>query len=117
MSYVEGFLIPVRTADRQAFLGHARRIDPIFIELGARRVVEAWGDDVPNGKVTDFPRAVQATDDEAVVFAWVEWPDRATRDAAMERMRTDPRMMAEPMPFDGKRMVFGGFATVIDLKA
>lgn len=117
MSYVEGFLIPVRTADRQAFLDHARRIDPIFLELGARRIVEAWGDNLPNGKVTDFPRAVHAKNDETVVFAWIEWPDRATRDAAMEKMRTDPRMMAEPMPFDGQRMVFGGFATMIDLKA
>lgn len=117
MSYIEGFLIPVRAANRQAFLDHARRIDPIFIELGARRVVEAWGDHVPRGEVTDFLRAVQATDDETVVFAWIEWPDRTTRDAAMEKMRTDPRMMAEPMPFDGKRMVLGGFATVIDMQA
>jgi uncharacterized protein YbaA (DUF1428 family) len=77
---------------------------------------------VPDGKVTDFRRAVQANDDEAVVFSWVEWPDKATRDAAMgkmeELMKTDPRMNPEknPMPFDGKRMIFGGFAPVVTVE-
>ena len=115
MAYIDGFVIPVKTADKQAFLDHARRIDKVFIEHGALRVVEAWGDDVPAGKVTDFARAVQATDDEAVVFAWIEWPDKKVRDAAMKAIQSNAAMMAEPMPFDGKRMIFGGFEPVVTL--
>jgi uncharacterized protein YbaA (DUF1428 family) len=91
-------------------------MDALFIEWGATRVIEPWGDDVPDGKQTDFKRAVQATPEETVVFSWIEWPDKATREAAMEKMRADPRMMAEPMPFDGKRMIFGGFTTVVTLE-
>jgi uncharacterized protein YbaA (DUF1428 family) len=117
MSYVDGFVIAVPTANKAQFLAHARLLDPIFLELGATRVVECWGDDVPRGKVTDFFGAVQATDDESVVFSWVEWPDKATRDAGMQKMMEDPRMdpAANPMPFDGKRMIFGGFEAVLDL--
>ena len=83
MSYIDGFVIAVPTANKQKFIEHARHFDPLFIELGAIRVIEGWGDDVPDGKVTDFRRAVQATAEETVAFAWVEWPDKATRDAAM----------------------------------
>jgi len=115
MAYIDGFVIPVKTADKQAFLDHARRIDKVFIEHGALRVVEAWGDDVPAGKITDFTRAVQATDDETVVFAWIEWPDKGVRDAAMKAIQSNAAMMAEPMPFDGKRMIFGGFKSVVTL--
>ena len=117
MSYIDGFVIAVPTGNRQAFLDHARSFDPLFIEAGAMRVVEAWGDDVAEGKVTDFRRAVQATADETVVFAWVEWPDKATRDAGVKKMMEDPRMdpAGNPMPFDGKRMIFGGFETLLDL--
>ena len=115
MSYIDGFIIPAPTADKDKFFDHAKRMDAIFIELGALRVVESWGDDVPDGKQTDLKRAVQAKPDETVVFSWIEWPDKATRDAAMLKLRSDPRMMAEPMPFDGKRMIFGGFATVVDI--
>ena len=119
MSYIDGFVIAVPTANRQAFIDHARKFDPLFLEFGATRVVEGWGDDVPDGKVTDFRRAVQATGDESVCFSWVEWPDKATRDAAMAKMMEDPRMdpAANPMPFDGKRMIFGGFDNVVDLGA
>jgi uncharacterized protein YbaA (DUF1428 family) len=118
MAYIDGFVIAAPTANKQAFLEHARRIDSIFIEFGALRVIECWGDDVPDGKLTDFKRAVQAKPDETVVFSWIEWPDKATRDAAMEKFRNDPRMNNpnEPMPFDGKRMIFGGFAPALDLK-
>ena len=116
MPYIDGFVIPVRTADRQAFIDHAERIDRLFLEYGALRIVEGWGDDVPAGKQTDFARSVAATDEETVAFSWVEWPDKATRDAAFEKMRTDQRTMAEPMPFDGRRMIFGGFESVVDLK-
>jgi uncharacterized protein YbaA (DUF1428 family) len=118
MSYIDGYLIAVPTANRQIFTDFARQFDPIFIEYGALRVMECWGDDVPTGKVTDFQRAVQATADETVVFSWIEWPDKATRDAGMKKAMEDPRMDPgnNPMPFDGKRMIFGGFLPVVDVK-
>lgn len=115
--YIDGFVIPVPGDRRAEFLEHAGTIDALFLEFGATRVVEAWGDDVPAGSTTDFARAVAATPDEIVVFSWIEWPDKATRDAAGEKMRTDPRMMATPMPFDGRRLIYGGFEPVIDLTA
>lgn len=114
MSYIDGCVIPVKTADRQAYFAHAQRMEVIFREFGALRMMDAWGDDVPTGKVTDFQRAVQAKDDETVVFSWIEWPDKTTRDTGMARMQTDPRMMAEQMPFDGKRMIYGGFVPMAD---
>ena len=122
MAYIDGFVIAVPKANKQKFIDHANQGDSVFAELGATRILECWGDDVPEGTVTDFRRAVQATDDEAVVFSWVEWPDKATRDAAMgkmeELMKTDPRISPEknPMPFDAKRMIYGGFAPVVTLE-
>ena len=101
--------------DQQARVRRAcASLRSLFIELGATRVFEGWGDDVPHGQVTDFRRAVQATGEETVAFSWVEWPDKATRDAGMKKMRQDPRMDpsapgSPPVPFDGKRMIFGGF--------
>lgn len=125
MSYIDGFVIAVPTANKQKFIDHARLGDEVFMELGALRVVECWGDDVPPGKVTDFRRAVQATEEESVVFSWIEWPDKSTRDAAYEKMhdwmnnpeKADPRMdpNKNPMPFDGKRLIFGGFSPLVDL--
>ena len=121
MAYVDGFVIAVPTARKQEFIDHARKAGPVFKELGATRILECWGDQVPDGKLTDFRRAVQAKEDETVVFSWIEWPDKATRDAAMHRMeelmKTDDRLRPEsnPMPFDGKRMIFGGFAPVVEL--
>jgi uncharacterized protein YbaA (DUF1428 family) len=124
MSYIDGFVIAVPTANKQKFIDHAKSADAMFLEMGATRVLECWGDDVKDGKLTDFRRAVQATGDEAVVFSWIEWPDKATRDAAMAKMdammtgeNPDPRMdpKKNPMPFDGKRMIFGGFAPVVTL--
>lgn len=121
MSYIDGFVIAVPTANKQKFIDHAKQFDALFIELGATRILECWGDDVKAGKQTDFRRAVEAKDDEAVVFSWVEWPDKTTRDAAMSKMealmKTDPRWdpAKNPMPFDGKRMIYGGFAPVVEL--
>lgn len=121
MAYIDGFVIAVPTANKDKFIKHATDADNIFIEHGATRVLECWGDDVPDGKLTDFRRAVQAKDDETVVFSWIEWPDKATRDKIMGRMeelmKTDSRMNPEnnPMPFDGKRMIYGGFAPVVTL--
>ena len=116
MSYIDGFVIPVPSANRESFVQHARHVDQLFLDYGAVRVVEAWGDDVPDGKLTDFNRAVRATKDETVVFSWVEWPDKATREAAMDKVRNDPRMVPHENPFDGKRLIFGGFTPVLDLK-
>ena len=122
MSYIDGFLIAVPTVSKQRFIDHANTADSVFMELGAIRILECWGDDVPDGKLTDFRKAVQAKEDETVVFSWIEWPDKATRDAAMGQMealmKTDERMSQEknPMPFDGKRLVFGGFTPVVTLK-
>jgi len=117
MAYVDGFVIAVPVANKEKFIAHAKKTDAIFIENGATRIVECWGDDVPRGKQTDFQRAVQAKDDEAVLFSWVEWPDKATRDAAMKKVMEDPRMKGEEnaMPFDGQRMIYGGFSPVVTL--
>jgi len=118
MSYIDGFVIAVPNANRDKFIEHAATFDTIFLEFGATRVMECWGDDVPDGKLTDFRRAVQSKPDESVVFSWIEWPDKATRDAGMEKIMNDPRMpAASDMPFDGKRMIFGGFAPVVDVPA
>lgn len=127
MTYIDGFVIPCPTANREKFIEHARMGDAVFIELGALRVVECWGDDVPDGHTTDFRRAVKAESDESVLFSWIEWPDKATRDAAMARMtemmtdsaKADPRMdpAKNLMPFDGKRLIFGGFVPVVDMTA
>ncbi|MBY4678576.1 DUF1428 domain-containing protein [Marinobacterium arenosum] len=122
MSYIDGFVLAVPEANKQAFIDHATTADQVFMELGATRVLECWGDDVPDGKQTDFRRAVQAKDDEVVVFSWIEWPDKATRDAAMQKfpelMNSDPRMSPEsnPMPFDGVRLIYGGFAPIVILE-
>src|SRR5262245_40619607 len=86
MSYIDGFVIAVRTATTEKFTEHAKQADSLFKELGATRILECWGNDVPDGKLTDFRKAVQAKEDETVVFSWIEWPDKATRDAAMARM-------------------------------
>jgi len=119
MTYVEGFVAAVPTANKEEYRKHAEDAAPLFREFGATRMVENWGDDVPKGKVTDFHGAVQAKDDETVVFSWFEYPDKATRDAANEKMMSDPRMkdMGANMPFDGQRMIFGGFDSFIDKKA
>jgi len=122
MTYIDGFVIAVPTANKRKFIDHAQSGDSMFMELGATRILECWGDDVLDGKITDFRRAVQATEDETVVFSWIEWPDKATRDAAFAKMMNpdnpDPRMDPEknPMPFDGKRMIFGGFTPVVTLE-
>ena len=118
MAYIDGYVIAVPTANEQKFIDFATKFDPILLEYGATRVLECWGDDVPHGKQTDFYRAVAAKDDEAVLFSWIEWPDKATRDAGMKQVMDDPRMGPDnPMPFDGARMIYGGFAPVVDLGA
>ena len=116
MAYYEGFIVPVPKASREEYRRHAADAAPIFHDLGVTRHVEAWASDVPEGKVTDFRKAVQAQDDEDVVFSWFEYPDKATRDSANQRMMSDPRMqeMGASMPFDGKRMIMGGFESIVE---
>lgn len=118
MAYVDGFVAAVPTANKQKFIEHAKRFDAVFLEHGALRVIECWGDDVPEGKLTDFRRAVQAKSDETVVFSWIEWPDKTARDAGMKKSMEDPRMKTESneAPFDGKRLIFGGFSPIITLE-
>lgn len=115
MSYIDGFVIPVPTGKKEAYRDVAAKAAPLFLEYGATRIVECWGDDVPDGKVTDFKRAVNAEAGENVVFSWIVWPSKEVRDAGSLKMRDDPRMkMMGDMPFDGKRMIFGGFALLFD---
>ena len=119
MSYVEGFVAAVPAANKETYRKHAAEAAPLFKEFGATRMVETWGDDVPDGKVTDFKSTVKAKDDEVVVFSWIEYPSKEARDAANVKLMTDPRMkeMGSTMPFDAKRMIFGGFAPFVDERA
>ena len=111
--YTDGFVVPVPTDNKEAYRAMAQDMAGKFKDAGAVRVVEAWGDDVPDGKVTDFKRAVKATGDEKVVYSWIEWPSKAVRDAGWQKVMSDPRMRRE-MPFDGKRLIHGGFAPILD---
>ncbi len=115
--YIQGFVIPVPEAKKEAYRSLAAEVDAIFGEFGALEVVEAWEADVPDGEHTDFRRAVKAQADEKIVFSWIIWPDKAACDAAHVRMTEDERFQKPPpdMPFDGKRMIFGGFAPIYTL--
>ena len=115
MSYVEGFVIPVPTGKKQEYRELAAKAAPVFREYGATQVVECWGDDVPDGEVTDFKGAVKAEPGETVVFSWIIWPTKEARDAGNAKVRDDPRMqMSDDMPFDPKRMIYGGFEILVD---
>ena len=113
MDYIDGFVAAVPVANREAYLAHATTAAALFREYGASGVVECWGDEVPEGALTSFPMAVKRAEDEVVVFSWVAWPSKAVRDAGWARMMADNRMGGE-MPFDGKRMIYGGFQTMLD---
>ena len=116
MTYVDGFVLAVPTANREVYKKYAQAVALVFKELGALRVVECWGDDVPEGKLTSFPMAVKRKEDETVVFSWITWPSRQVRDAGMKKAMAEPRLQPEanPMPFDGKRMIYGGFEVLVD---
>ncbi|MCC7348864.1 MAG: DUF1428 domain-containing protein [Variibacter sp.] len=117
MSYIDGFVVPVPAGNKEAYREMARKAAPVFADHGATRMVECWGDDVPDGKLTDFKGAVKAEPGEVVVFSWIEWPSKAARDAGMKKAMEDPRMQfGSGMPFDGKRMIYGGFAVLLDTK-
>ncbi len=115
MTYIDGFLAAVPEENRQAYLDHAQAAWVVFKEHGATRMVENWADDVPVGKVTDFHRSVERQEGEAVLFSWVEWPSKASRDAGMQALMEDERMQKLEMPFDGQRMVMGGFAPMVEV--
>lgn len=116
MTYVDGFVAAVPTANREKFIQHARDAAVVFKEHGALKVVECWGDDVPEGQVTSFPMAVKCRPDETVVFSWLIWPSREVRDRAMAKVMEDPRLQPDvnPMPFDGKRLIYGGFEVIVE---
>lgn len=112
MPYIDGFVIPVRNADRDIYRDHEAKWWPEFRKLGALSIMVGWGDDVPAGKQTDFRRAVELAEDETVVLCWMTWPDKQTRDTAYKSMMDrNPEDFGE-MPFDGKRMIFGGFTPI-----
>ena len=114
MPYVDGFVIPVHKDKVEAYKIHARKAGEIWKEFGALEFVECIGDDVPYGQLTSFPRAVQAKDDEVIVFSWIVYRSRAERDAIMEKIMADPRIREDDMPFDGKRLIFGGFEVLVE---
>ena len=117
MNYVDGFVAAVPTANRDKYLRHAQDAAVVFKEFGALQVVECWGNDVPEGKLTSFPIAVQRKDDETVVFSWITWPSKVVRDAGMAKVMADPRLQPDknPMPFDGKRLIYGGFEMIVSV--
>ena len=114
MSYVDGFVIPVPSGNREAYHETAAKAAPIFKEYGATRIVECWGDDLPGGTITDFKGAVKAETGENVVFSWIVWPSKETRDEAYKTLMSDPRLAMNEMPFDAKRLIFGGFQVILD---
>lgn len=116
MTYIDGFVTPTLAGtDRDTYRRFAETAADVLRDHGALRVVEGWGDDVPDGKVTDFRRAVAAGEGETIVFSWIEWPDKAARDAGMAAVMADPRMQFDQTtPFDLKRMIYGGFAVIVD---
>ncbi|MBI1338915.1 DUF1428 family protein [bacterium] len=115
MTYINSFVAAVPTTRKQEYIETTTKMDRWFKQKGALRVVECWGVDVPAGKLTSFPLAVKKTADETVVTGWIEWPSRAASDKAMGEMMSDPEMAALTMPFDGKRMIFGGFEVIVDV--
>ena len=119
MAYIDGFVIPVPADQKEAYRAMAARAAPVFREHGALHIVECWGDDLPDGKVTDFRGAVRAEAGENVVFSWIVWPSKEARDAGNAKIMADPRLQADnaTMPFDGKRLIFGGFEVLLDTAA
>lgn len=116
MSYVDGFIASVPKTNKDKYLEHARIAAVAFKEYGAVNVVETWEDDVPDGEVTSFPMAVKKQPDESIVFSWIVWPSKEVRDSGWQKVMEDPRMHPDenPMPFDGKRLIYGGFNTILE---
>ena len=117
MPYIDGFVTPVPTANKEQYIAHTLKATAVLKEYGVLKVVECWGDDTPEGKVTSFPMAVQRKADETVVLSWMVWPSKAARDSGWEKIMKDPRMTDEvnPIPFDGKRLIYGGFEMILEI--
>jgi uncharacterized protein YbaA (DUF1428 family) len=115
--YIDGFVVPVKTGKREAYRKMAAEAAVVWKDHGATGVVEAWGDDVPDGKHTSFPMAVKLEKDETVVFSWIVWPSREARDAGNAKVMADPRMQPDgsEMPFSMERIVFGGFTPIVEV--
>ncbi|MBX9899319.1 MAG: DUF1428 domain-containing protein [Burkholderiaceae bacterium] len=116
MNYVDGIVCAVPAANKQKYIAYAQIFVTLFKEAGAIRLVDCWADDVPDGKLTSFPMAVKREADEVVVFSWIEWPSKEVRDQAWKNLMDDPRMQPgpdNPMPYDGKRMIYGGFQMIV----
>ncbi len=116
MEYIDGFVAPVPSDKKDDYIKFAQLAATVFKEHGALRIVECWGDDVPQGEVTSFPLSVQLNEGESVVFSWVVWPSREVRDEAYPKIEADPRIQPDVVapPFDGKRMIYGGFNMIVD---
>ncbi len=116
MNYIDGCVIAVPTANKDKYIEHAKKAAIVFKEHGALKLVDCWGDDVPDGEVTSFPMAVKCKEDETVCFSWIVWPSKEARNIGMGKVMSDPRMQEDtnPMPFDGQRLIFGGFQMILD---
>ena len=120
MSYVDGYLIPVPNDKKEIYIEQAKVSAEIFLEHGVLEIYENWGDDVPEGKITSFYKAVECEEDETVVFSWAVWPSKEARDNGWKAVMEDPRLQPDPnnpMPFDGKRLIYGGFANIVHAQA
>lgn len=117
MTYIDAFVAAVPTGRKDDYLQFAKKSGPYFKKYGALKVIETWGDDVPEGEVTSFPMAVKCKEDETVVFSWIVWPSKDVRDEGMKKVMQDPELsaMGAEMPFDGKRMIFGGFSLLLEV--
>jgi len=113
MEYIDGFIAAVPNDNREKYIQHAKDATHVFKEYGATRIVECWGDDVPEGNKTSLPMAVQCKETETVVFSWIEWPSKEVRDDAWAKLMKDDRMQSSTMPFDGSRLIYGGFQAVV----
>jgi len=115
--YVDGFVMPVRSELREPFTRFEIMMAAMFKEFGAIQVVDCWGDDVPDGTLTSFPMAVKLEPGETVVFGWMIWPDKSTRDKGMAAAMADPRCAAEEYRtlFDPKRIIMGGFVPMFPM--
>lgn len=114
MAYIDGFLAAVKTAKKDEYKTFAEFAAGVFKDHGALELVECWGEDVPDGKLTSFPMAVKLEPDETVVFSWIRWPDKETRTKGLDAVFKDKRMASAEMPFDGARMIFGGFDLLME---
>ena len=118
MSYIDGFVLAVPSDTKDQYQEYSTSFNKILVaEYGATKATECWGDDVPEGELTSLPMAVKAKENETVVFSWIVWPSKEARDKGWKEAMDDPRFNPEthPMPFDGKRMIFGGFEVLVEV--